>query len=95
MYKIIFLLLVGVTVANAFACTKNYCDSVTCTTPDCKEGQTLEQHASACGCCAECITYLGKGDKCPPPVSGGPPPTTKCEDGLSCQRDENRDLRCT
>ncbi|KAF8782894.1 hypothetical protein HNY73_013127 [Argiope bruennichi] len=34
--------------------------------------------------------------KCPPPLFvGGPPPTTKCRDDLSCQKNEDGDYVCT
>ncbi|GBN18600.1 hypothetical protein AVEN_236391-1 [Araneus ventricosus] len=97
MYQILFLLLTAVVAANAIVCTPEICESQKpCPQVQCEEGQTLVENGSSCECCPACITFLGKGEKCPSShVRGGPPPTTKCEDGLSCLENEDHEYVCT
>ncbi|XP_055932897.1 fungal protease inhibitor-1-like [Argiope bruennichi] len=98
MYQILFLLLTAaVTVEAYIACTPEICESQKpCTSVECGENETYEEKGGFCGCCPACITYLDVGEKCPPPLFvGGPPPTTKCRDDLSCQKNEDGDYVCT
>ncbi|GIY75194.1 uncharacterized protein CEXT_635611 [Caerostris extrusa] len=85
MHKVIFLLLVGVAVASAFACTENFCNSVRCRGVICGPDEIRNEHGTACGCCPACIRVIKKGDSCyQPPVMGEGLPRITCDKGLHC-----------
>ncbi|CAL1275924.1 unnamed protein product [Larinioides sclopetarius] len=95
MYQILFPFLTAIAAANAIVCTPEICEKP-CPEVKCKEGETYEENASLCECCPACIKYLDKGEKCPSlHIRGGPPPTTKCREGLSCLENEKGEYVCT
>ncbi|PRD21789.1 UNVERIFIED_CONTAM: hypothetical protein NCL1_50835 [Trichonephila clavipes] len=81
MFKILFLVIVGIVVTEAIVCTENFCDMVRCkqvTKDDCTENEVFVKKGGICGCCDAC--RIKEGSPCVP-VSGGPP---GCEDGTTC-----------
>ncbi|GFT06642.1 uncharacterized protein NPIL_646931 [Nephila pilipes] len=89
MFKILLLISVGVVISNAFVCTENYCDGVCCKPVECTEDEIFVKKGSTCGCCDVCRTILYEGESCPPLLSGGPPPTSQCEEGTTCQNTDD------
>ncbi|PRD19949.1 UNVERIFIED_CONTAM: hypothetical protein NCL1_55971 [Trichonephila clavipes] len=87
MLKIILLISIGIFVAEAAECTTD-CTKVCCKPVHCTEDQILVKNALNCGCCDQCRTIIREGEYCDPPIFGGPPPTTQCEEGTSCTYDE-------
>ncbi|GFY41369.1 uncharacterized protein TNIN_62651 [Trichonephila inaurata madagascariensis] len=83
MFKILFLVIVGIVVTEAIVCTENYCDTVRCkqaTEDDCNENEVFVENGGTCGCCDAC--RIKEGSPCVP-VRGGPP---GCEDGTTCMK---------
>ncbi|GFY16445.1 uncharacterized protein TNCV_2350881 [Trichonephila clavipes] len=83
MFKILFLVIVGIVVTEAIVCTKNYCDTVRCkqvTKDDCTENEIFVKNGGICGCCDAC--RIKEGSPCVP-VRGGSP---GCEDGTTCMK---------
>ncbi|GFQ93567.1 u35-Nephitoxin-Nsp1a_1, partial [Trichonephila clavata] len=85
MHRTLILLLIGVSIANAIVCPRNYCDNVKCDSVSCSSNEEYTQHGTFCGCCPTCVTVLKKGESCFPLfLRGGPPPKVKCYNGLTC-----------
>lgn len=44
-----------------FECGDDYCDTVVCETiVKCGSNQILEENATTCGCCSQCINIISK-----------------------------------
>ncbi|GIY75193.1 uncharacterized protein CEXT_635601 [Caerostris extrusa] len=85
MHKVIFLLLIGVSVASAIVCAPNFCNSVRCRDVSCASNEIRTEHGTFCGCCPACLRVIKKGDSCyQPPLIGGGPPRITCDKGLHC-----------
>ncbi|BFZ22393.1 hypothetical protein BsWGS_25432 [Bradybaena similaris] len=78
--------------ALAMVCTENFCATVDCLTLSEETcDYTIVPNGGMCGCCDACINFLKEGEKCPTiHVRGGPPPTTKCGEGLVCNSETGR-----
>ncbi|KAF8782887.1 hypothetical protein HNY73_013120 [Argiope bruennichi] len=84
MNKAIFLLLIGVAVASAIVCPKNYCEKIKCKEVSCSSDQKYTEHATFCGCCPACLNIIQKGESCFSLLFLGVPPTSTCDEGLYC-----------